>query len=76
MRARELIEIKCPFYGRSSEYVIICEGVIPGTMDSIRFKKSKDRTTQIKTFCSGCYEKCERFAPIDSKYSEDGEGDG
>lgn len=71
MRTRELIDIKCPFYGRSSDYVIICEGVIPGTMDSIRFKKSKDRTTQIKTFCCGCFEKCERYAPIAAKYEEE-----
>lgn len=74
MRARDLIEIKCPFYDRATDYTIICEGVIPGTMDSIRFKKSKDRTTQIKTFCCGCYERCERYAPIYSKYAEGGDG--
>lgn len=71
MRARELIEIKCPFYVQSSERVIICEGVIPGTRDSIRFKKYNDRTTQIKCFCSGCFEKCERYTPISSKYEEE-----
>lgn len=73
MRARELIKIKCPFYSRSTSYTIICDGVIPGTMDSMRFQEARDKTTQVKTFCSGCYEKCERYAPIASKYEEEGD---
>lgn len=62
--------VQCPFYVQSSERTILCEGVLPGTRDNIRFEKQKDRTTQLKKYCCGCYQMCERFNPISAKYEE------
>lgn len=70
MKANELDQVQCPFYKMSTDLTIICEGIIPETQDSIRYKRSGDKTKQIRTYCCGCYQKCERFDPISAKYEE------
>ena len=71
MRSRELIDVQCPFYICSGAEKIVCEGILPDTKDSIKYTCPKDKAKQFWDFCCGCFEKCERYAPIASKYEEE-----
>ena len=66
------VEVKCPFYkmddGRRK---IACEGPIDDSRLSITFGRRQDFDSQITTFCSEHYTKCEIYRMVmEAKYND------
>ena len=61
---------KCPFFRRHKPMEICCEGVLPDTLDVIRFENSKERERQYTVFCCWQFEKCERHTAIRARYDD------
>ena len=66
------VDITCPFYvSDNGKNTLICEGVIPGVNDHCVFERKSDFLLQVRTFCCGRNEYCERYRAIREKYDEE-----
>lgn len=59
---------ECPFFRSHKTMDITCEGVIPDTIETIRFLNSYQRKTQFDNYCCCHYDKCERYMAIKERY--------
>lgn len=66
------VEVKCPFYKHDDGFKkIICEGLVEGGSLIATFSRKADFLIQFETFCCGCYEKCEVYRGLMTKYEEE-----
>lgn len=64
--------VKCPYYKHDNgKDRIVCEGLVPSTLIQSSFRCKRDFMQQIKTYCCGCYWRCEICTALDAKYEEE-----
>lgn len=56
--------ILCPFYIAQGSTDIICEGTVPETTCTQRFKYKTDKQRQQESFCEGCFKRCEHYIAV------------
>lgn len=66
------VDVGCPFYHRDDCHrAIVCEGIVPDTEARMKFGSTQERKRRMEIFCCGCYEKCEQYIALMSKYDEE-----
>ena len=64
MSGRGANHIKCPYYIAHSDREILCEGHIPDSRITIKFRSDKQKAQQQHIFCEGCFERCEHYLTV------------
>ena len=65
------VDVKCPFYKKSDNNQIICEGMTDDSTIHMCFSCTKSKNNHSKVFCENHYDKCEIYrAVMESKYNE------
>lgn len=62
------VSAKCPFYQRSSEKNIVCEGIIENSVSVQEFNKKSDREAYRNRYCNNQYSKCRLYDILEKKY--------
>lgn len=52
---------KCPFFLRSGNKKISCNGVSDGTLLTWEFDRTEDKEIQMRVFCCDKYQNCEVY---------------
>ena len=60
----------CPFFKRSTEKRISCEGITDGCLTHIEFNSRNKKKMHRKIFCDRKYENCEVYRMLEDKYNE------
>jgi hypothetical protein len=59
---RRAAYVLCPLYVADGERDILCESHIPDARVTVnRFNSKKDKDTQKRCFCEGCWKRCEHY---------------
>lgn len=65
--------VLCPFYKKDDgRAVVMCEGVVGGSVIAQRFASKKDYEIQMDVFCQQHFKRCEVYGMLAEIY-EDGE---
>ena len=62
------VDAKCPFYQRSSEKRIVCEGIMENSVTVQEFNKKSDKKSHRNNYCDNKYSECKMFKILDRKY--------
>lgn len=64
--------VLCPFYKgiRTNNPMIVCEGIMDGTLLHITFTYKNDMMEYAKEYCCDDYKKCQLADMLFSKYEE------
>lgn len=61
---------RCPFFRRSTNNSIICEGIVERSTMQWRFGRTQDRDLQFSVFCCKKFENCELHKAVLEKYQD------
>lgn len=56
--------IVCPFFVAHHDWDIVCEGMIEGCNNCLKFKESAQKKFHQETFCENQYKRCEMYLSI------------
>lgn len=63
-------EALCPFFHRSTDKDITCEGITDGCITKIAFNSRKKKKMHSDIFCNKKYENCEVYRMLEKKYED------
>ena len=64
------VTVKCPFFTREKDKIIVCEGMRKNCETIHSFKRKEEKEKYLKTFCSEEYCKCRMYKLLEGKYAE------
>lgn len=66
-------DIKCPFYHRSENHKIICEGIITRTKLQTYFENNIDKSNYLKALCCSIrgYHNCPYAKMLEDNYKDE-----
>ena len=67
----ESVEVRCPFYRENQQRQLTCEGLWPGsTQTVIKFRGSGQTREHMQRLCMGRYTQCRLYGCIEEKYED------
>lgn len=64
------VDVQCPFYRRSTERQIVCEGLTEKGNLTQSFRRMKDKEKHMGVYCCGRYRECRLYRMLMDKYHE------
>lgn len=64
-------DVLCPFYMQDNSDSLVCEGVMEGTTDVMRFRSAVNKNKHMGVYCAGRFQSCPKYKNVyDNKYAD------